>query len=255
MLLIDVDQMDALEQAGLQRFEHQMVAHSKMFSPRISERLGPEQLRVVVRGAMQKAASYDFTRRGPIRLYVELTFLHGSGFDNDPQYPLLREILGTREDEMERAQKMYAAALEYRAKVAGPGAVTPYQALSELLVFARAPVAVSNDAVANMVFEMSRVFPRKAAYVGEASLRALIYEGIAQCRKHGFTTFREAVVVMALMFTLGHRCTEDPLYPWIATTLQDPQIGDPAAKAQRLETSVQRWLEQRSRETRAPTVP
>jgi len=130
MLLVDDRQMGALERAALRRFEDVMVDHSRVFSPRLSEILGPEQLRVAVRSTMQRATRYGFTRRGPIRLYVELALLRGTGFDTDPQYSALGKILLTRADEMERAERMHAAALEYRAKVYVPGGPTVYKALA-----------------------------------------------------------------------------------------------------------------------------
>jgi hypothetical protein len=252
VLLIQPDQMVALEKAGLRRFEEEMVAHSREFSPRLTQALDKEQLGIAVGAAVRKARGYGFKCRGPIRLYMELTLLRGSGFDTDPQYPAFGEILRARVEEMERAERMYAAALDYRAKVSGPGAVSAYKALGGLLAFARAPVAVSGNAVDNMLFEMNRVHHRKVAYVGEAALTALIHEGIAECRKHRFTTFREAGLIMALMFTLGHRCTEDPLYPWIEMTLRDREIREPAAKAQRLEKSAEAWLEQMAGKRREP---
>jgi|tagenome__1003787_1003787.scaffolds.fasta_scaffold20905965_2 hypothetical protein len=244
MLLVDDRQMGALERAALRRFEDVMVDHSRVFSPRLSEILGPEQLRVAVRSTMQRATRYGFTRRGPIRLYVELALLRGTGFDTDPQYSALGKILLTRADEMERAERMHAAALEYRAKVYVPGGPTVYKALRDLMAFARAPVAVSSSAIDNMLYEMNRVFPRKVAFVGEPALRALIREAITECRRHRLSTFREAALIIALMFTLGHDCTADPLYPWIEQTLLDREFRDPAARAQRLEKSAETWLVQ-----------
>lgn len=243
MVHIGARQMHALEQAGRRRFEDEMVAHSRAFSPRLSELLGEEQLRIALRFAMSRAEAYGFTYRGPVRLYIEMMFLRGSGFDTDPQYPALAKILRTDAGQMERAEQIYAASLDYSEKVSGPGAVNVHKALNDLLVFARMPLSFSSNFLEGMIVEMSRVFPRKAAYIGEANLGALIHEGIAEVRKHGFSTFREAALIVALMFAFGHRCTDDPLYPWIASTLRDERIIDPAARALRLEKKAVTWLE------------
>jgi hypothetical protein len=45
------------------------------------------------------------------------------------------------------------------------------------------------------------------------------------------------------MFAFGHGCTHDPLYPWIARTLKDERIKDPAARAERLEKKAITWLD------------
>lgn len=243
MLVIRAQQMSALEQAGRRRFEDEMVAHARDFTPRLSEVLGEEQLRIAVRSAIGSAEAHGFTLRGPIRLYVELTFLRGGGFETDPQYPKLGAILRQPSGEMQRAELLYEAMLDYLEKVSGPGAVNVHKALSDLLVFARSPLPFSSGFLEGMILEMSRVFPKKAAYIGEAALSALIREGVDEARRYGFATFREAALIVALMFAFGHRCTADPLYPWIQRTLHDPRITDPAARARRLEQKAVTWLE------------
>lgn len=45
------------------------------------------------------------------------------------------------------------------------------------------------------------------------------------------------------MFAFGHGCFDDPLYPWIARTLEDDAITDSAARAKRLETKALTWLD------------
>ena len=93
MLQIREEQMAVFEQAALRRFEDEMVVHSKIFSPRLCEVLGEEQLRVALRRAMARAGGYGFSYRGPIRLFIEFMFLFGSAFDTDPQYPWAGKIL------------------------------------------------------------------------------------------------------------------------------------------------------------------
>jgi hypothetical protein len=46
------------------------------------------------------------------------------------------------------------------------------------------------------------------------------------------------------MFELGHRITEDPLYPWISETLGDESVEDPNKRAERLHAKVKTYLEQ-----------
>ena len=58
-----------------------------------------------------------------------------------------------------------------------------------------------------------------------------------------FRAVREMALVIVLMLAFGHGCADDPLYPWIARTLQDEAITDPAARAKRLEKKALTWLE------------
>lgn len=72
MMIIRPDQLRTFEQIERTRFEDEMIAHSKEFSPRLSAVLGDEQLRLAISSAMAKAGNHGFTNRGPMRLFVEL---------------------------------------------------------------------------------------------------------------------------------------------------------------------------------------
>lgn len=243
MLKIRPAQMKVFEEAALLRFEDEMVVHSKEFTPRLCEVLGDEQLRVALRQAMSRSTLYGFTNRGPMRLYIELMFLCGSAFDTDPQYPWADEILRASGDQMARAEELCAQIIEYQDRVSGPEARNTLRALHNLLDLTQTPLTVSShDFVVSMQKEMTRVYPEKAAYIAVDGLEALILEGRAEARKYEFLPVRGEVLVVALMFAFGHGCTEDPLYPWIARTLQDERIKDSAARADRLEKKAVTWL-------------
>jgi hypothetical protein len=243
-MLIRAEQMEVFEQAALRQFEDEMVAHSKSFSPRLCEVIGDEQLRVALRAAMERAGSYGFTNRGPIRLFIELMFLCGSAFDTDPQYSKIAKILRASSDQMQRAEQMHQGFSTYLDDVAGPENENVRTALKQLSKFAGEPLRPSPAGFeAGLLQEMSRIFPQKAAYVGESDLKKLIQDGIAEARKYGFTEARQITMIVALMFAFGHGCTHDPLYPWITRTLQDEKITGPAARAERLEKKARTWLE------------
>jgi hypothetical protein len=237
------EQMEAFEQAARQRFEEEMIEHSKNFAPPICEVIGDEQLRVALRAAMARADSYGFTYRGPIRLFIEMMFLCGSSFDTDPQYPAIAQVLRSPADQMQRAEQIHQGYLDYLERVSGPDAENVHKALKDLLAFARTPVTFSSDFASDMLREMNRIFPQKTAYVGEPGLRALIDEGIEEARAYYFPTIRETALLVILKYSFGHGCTDDPLYPWISRTLKDEKIVDPTARAARLEKKALTWLE------------
>ncbi len=237
------EQMRTFEGDAARRFEDEMVAHSRAFTPRLCEVLGEEQLRVALRAAIEKAGTYGFTNRGPIRLYIELMFLCGSAFDTDPQYPGLGKVLRATGDQMERAEEIHQGSLDYLDKVSGPRAVNLHKALKDVLGFVRVPLEFPDGFVAGMLREMERIYPQKAAYIGEPAMSAIVEEGLAAARKHGFDQERQQTLLVVLMYSFGHGCTNDPLYPWIARTLNDEKIVDPAARAARLEKKAVTWLE------------
>jgi hypothetical protein len=243
MLTLRPEQLETIRQHHLQKFEDEMVVHSKAFSPPICEILGEDQLRVALRSAMQRANGYGFTNRGPLRLFIEMMFTCGSGFDTDPQYPAVGEILRASEDQMARAQRIYQLCMDDLENVTGPDAVYVRKALSDLLVFTRSPLKFSNDFVADMLQAMHLVFPPKADYVGDPALKELIAEAIAEAQQYRFDAPRQKTLIVVLKFSFGHGCTDDPLYPWIANTLRDDKIRDADARAARLEKKATTWLE------------
>jgi hypothetical protein len=237
-------QMEAFRQVRPQAFEDEMVAHLSQFSPPLFRVIKKDQMREVVQFGLLRARQHGFTLRGPIRLYLELMLLFGSHFDNDPQYPWANEVLADRNSipEMERAERLHRKTSDYQEKVSGPDAVNTRKALKELSVLIKQPRTLSaNSLGTDIKQEMNLVFPQKADYIGEEGLSSLIEEGIGEARRHQFPLRGEALVVV-LMFSFGHGCTHDPLYPWIARTLEDTRIVNPAARATRLEQKAVTWL-------------
>ncbi len=226
------------------RFEDLMVAHARDFATQLFNVIGPDQMRLAVSQALERAHAYGFTFRGPLRLYVELTLLYGSRFDDDPQYPAVRQILIGPQDQMLRSQQIYDHVVLYSTEIAGPDASNVFKALQTLASVARAPNHYEFPNLdTQLLNDMTRAFPEKAAYVTEPNLLRLITEGREEARQQGFQTARAQALIPILKYAFGHRCTEDPLYAWIGRTLTDPRIVDPALRAQRLERKAITWLD------------
>lgn len=245
MLRIRPEQMKVLEADVLNRFNQEMLEHSKEFSPELCNIIGDEQLRVALKQAMKRADEYGFTNRGSVRLYVDMMFLFGSDFDTDPQYPELVEILKSDDEQMQRAEALYEVVLDYNAKIAGPDASFVYHALRALPDFAQERNSYPPDIfVAKIIDKMQQMYPQKADYIGEEGLITLISEARHKAQEFRFPTIsnRGEVLLIVLMFSFGHGCTHDPLYPWISQTLQDKKILDPAERIKRLEKKALTWL-------------
>ena len=243
MLTIRQEQTEAIRRHHLQKFEDEMVQHSKDVAGLLCKLIGDEQVRRMVHDGISQSYSYGFTCRGPIRLFIELKLLFGSAFDTDPQYPWASSILRAPGNEMTRAEELRGKTLEYQEKVSGPEAANTYAALKKLSVLAsrRLPYT-EHDFQTGMLEEMAKAFPQKVSYVGVAPLRSLIGEGTSIARKIAFPVPRGHFLLVALMFAFGHGCVNDPLYPWIGRTLTDEKISTPSARADRLEKKALTWL-------------
>jgi hypothetical protein len=80
MLTIRTEQMNALRNVSLANFETEMKAHALKFSPGHAKSLGDRQLSACVHTAVSRARTRGFTLRGPVKLWIELTFMFGIGF-------------------------------------------------------------------------------------------------------------------------------------------------------------------------------
>lgn len=244
MLSISAPQMQALRSDSRGRFVSEMVEHSRGWAPRLCGTISEPQLRLAVQQIIEAGCRHDLTHRGPLRLCVETMFVFGSGFDSDPQCPQLGQILRDAGPQSERAEALYERVVEYLEEVSGEQASNVHVAMRNLLTFAQSPIRFADSQFAGgMVWAMGTIFPQKAAYVGEANLHRLVEEARSIADQHGFVDIRAKALLAALMFAFGHGCTEDPLYPWIAATLADDRIVDPAARAQHLERKTMTWLE------------
>ena len=244
MLVIRDEQVKLFERIAEQQFEDELLAHSKRFTPRLSDVLGDEQLRGIVRSAIVRARRCGLVYRGPIRLFLEMMFLCGSAFDTDPQYPVVGDALRATGDQMGRAQRIHEWHNEYLDRVSGPRASNVHSALRDLLRFTREPLSISaNDLEGGLLRAMHAIFPEKAKYVGDDALRALVGEGVAEAKHYAFEGPRPAVLLVVLRFAFGHGCTSDPLYPWISQTLNDDRIVSPGARVERIEKKAITWLE------------
>ncbi len=204
-MVIRAEQITAFEVAAWKQFEEEMVVHSRGFSPELCKVIGDEQLRLALRSAITRAESYGFTYRGPIRLLIEMMFLFGSAFDTDPQYAVVGEILRSSGDQMLRAEQIHGGQLEYLEAVCGSDAMNERKAQRDLLILAQTPVTFSpNDLIAGLRQQMTDIFPQKVAYVGEAGITTLIRDGIAEARRNGFQTARQAALLVMLKFEFGH---------------------------------------------------
>ncbi len=149
-LIIRPAQMQAFRAREILRFESEMIEHSRLFNPRLCEVLGEEQLGVAVREQIQAAARHGFSNRGPIRLCVELMFLFGSYFVEDPQYPQLAGNPRVRASGDVESPDLHEWANDYLDIVHGRDNFNVYRALGLLQKLAGEPFEPVSDAEARL---------------------------------------------------------------------------------------------------------
>jgi hypothetical protein len=236
MLRIRPEQMQAFEQAAMARFQSSMVAHLRQLAPKHCNAVGEAGLHQVVRTGIERVKKHGFTKRGPVRFYLDLTIMLGSDFDTDPQYPWTAALLDdpATPDEMARAERLYEKAMDYSANVFGQNYEHEKAAVRRagLMRYETLPPFTEVSA-SQIVRYFAAVFPEKVHYLGEAPILVLAARAMALAGQHGLAPERGPAVLAGLMFAFGHGVTMDPQFPWVAATLvKDTQ--DAATRTERL---------------------
>ena len=248
MLVMRKEQMAALKQLAQHGFEAEMLDHLAGFSPRLFKLAGKEAMQRAISFGIERAKSYGFDLRGPVRLYLELMVLFGSHFDTDPQYPWAAEILADAKSasvpQAQRAERLYMKAVECRQMIAGPNEAYVLKASRKIAQIIRhSPELPPDDFTSEMLRLAKSVHPEKADYVGDGVLETLIRKGMDAARTQGLSNARGASLLFMLLLAFGHGCDADPFYPWIRRSRENGVAEEPETMEIRLKTTALSWLD------------
>ena len=259
-MIIRKKQIEALEEAAVDNFVSEMAKHCEDFSPQLTKTLKDEQLKDAVRFGIGKAEKYGFTQRGPVRFFIDLMIVFGSGFDTDPQYPWIAEILNSSDEteteaevenetedensveqiatpavqtedenepsQIERSEQLFEETAEYLKKVDGEENEHTLKSLQELSNRLEQGLTFRKESFdADMLKLMKEIHPRKYEATDEDALRQLVRNS----RHKGLKDFefrkpRSVALVVVLGFAFGHEFDQDPFLPWISRTLNKEDI-------------------------------
>ncbi len=230
MLIIREEQMEIFEQVALRNFENDMIDHLKDFSPDHCRVLKNDGVRKVIQLGVEKAETYGFTDRGPVKFYVEMMFMLGSYFDTDPQYPWAGRILTDEaiEQQTERADRLFDHSMDVVEKISGSGreyAIRSLQRASQLGFKELCRVEINLKA--SILSRMRLNFPQKCQVLGDPALNKLIEQGREMAKDYSITSNAGVICFSWIMFFLGHEFARDPLYPWCESILENEELEDP----------------------------
>jgi hypothetical protein len=245
-----------------QEFEDNMVEHLKKVFPIRTADMGEDVVREVIRIGIGRADGYELDTPGPVCLFIEMSFLLGSGFDTDPQYPWTQQVLADTTDQVDRANRLCGEALKYRAVVVGPMEEYQRQAFGRLDAWHLEEAFASDeeDEVAEeetaweprILDYFQRLYPEKCQYAGSAAMRQLAQRAVAQAEDEQFLVRGSAVLLGVLMLMLGHDCFTDPQFSWIDDTFNGAEEATDAEKARVLTSRLKAHVRSVMREFPPP---
>lgn len=223
MLNMSSQQMGALAEVPRHGFASELVDHLRGFAPRLVELRGDAAVQAVVEAAIERAMHQGFDLRGPVRLWVELVFCHGHRFDTDPALPWADSLLdsvGLHQNE--RARLLFEAMQAHQAAVDGEDQGDLIASLGVLASADWEAMLASPRAQAQPAVALAQVFPRRCQGLDPARLQALVDEATSACEAHALTDPGAPFLLSGLFLGFGHGVLDDPLYPWVGSTLAAP---------------------------------
>jgi len=215
MLKISEAQREVLQAAALTRYETDMVAHLTKRSPNHATVLGPDGMIEAVRFGIGSAAEHGYTLRGPVRLWLELMFLFGGYFDEDPLLPAGAKQLIKCDDpdrQMLAAKQLHAEASDFLARISGPGNTYNRQALARIERLAADDTPFHREGLEDRLFDaFSQAHPQKIETLGQEPHRRMITQAINQAEEMGVTAPRGIAIFPVMAFIVGSGFAKDPL--------------------------------------------
>ena len=245
MLVVRGQQLEALQLAALKTFEDDMVAHLQQFAPKHCQVIGDPAVRQAIRLGINRGRTYGLTNRGPLRFYIELMFMYGSDFDTDPQCLWASQVLAdTFPNQMTKSNELYRKAMVFTNEIAGENYVHAKAALRRVHATKYEDLPQLDGKFDDVMFaKLQQMHPEKVRALGDDSTRTVIQHGKRLPEKLSLDPNRGAALCVGAMFALGHGFGQDPLLPWIARTITNGTIADPAARVKRLHSRVMTYLD------------
>ncbi len=243
---------EAGEDVTEQKFEDNMVEHLKHVFPIRTTLMDEDAVREVIRIGIERADGYELDTTGSVCLLIEMLFLLGCGFDTDPQYPWVQQVLADGTDQLDRANSLRSEALKYWAAVAGPRAEYLRLAVERLDAWRLEEAITSHEEdeveeeetawELRILFNFQKLYPEKYQYAGPAVMRELAQRAVTQAEDEQFLVRESAVLLGILMLMLGHDCFTDPQFSWIDDTFNGAEEATDTKKARMLTSRLKAHL-------------
>lgn len=246
MLRIRPEQIEAFESARAAHFEPRTVQHLKERFPKHCDVLKEDGILEVIHYGIERAETHGLTHQSEVSLFIDLTLMFGRYFDTDLQLPWAAEILTDPDltDQLVKARRLHAAAMDYLDRVAGPDNAFIDAALQKVL---SEPVDIATGDVSRfqstMLIKLEQIWSAKYDHMGEETARQLIKLGISAARSYGLKTESGVLIYIGLMYLLGAGFDRDPLFAWAAPILNDKTL-DRDDKAKQLHAAAVDFLNQ-----------
>lgn len=237
--------MEAFRASAHVSFEAEALEHIRQAYPAAVKGVEEVRLKQLISEGAERAGNHGFKARGPVRMFLDFLVILGHEFDHDPVLFWVSDILKDREglDEMAQAARLHLHVTTYLDLVYGPKGEHVAQGLEHI---AKAPTeeltAVGRSFETSAIPWLQTLHPRKCAYAGAAALTNLMQTAQQASARCGLPTPEGPPLLLGLMFAFGAGVLTDPLFPWVAGSLEAG--GDAKMRLERLTVRAQAYMRQ-----------
>jgi len=243
-----------LEGMAQHRLRSLSVAMGESFRehyPKECRLMGKDGLKRFCDICTQKAYGYGAENFGELKSYATLAWVLGIGFDDDPLYPWIAQILAKEEPFEWRVEEIQDRVFEVFYFSTLQQLQEYEDALQKLLQLNFATIKKFTN-YTDVVNTLERIYPQRVKVLGgkellKENLKRACYEKTVRYNiDHPIGVF----VYAGLVFFLGHKVDDDPLYGWAKKYLnsEEPRM---AHKLDRLVKVIEKRVRNIQREIKA----
>lgn len=193
--------------------------------PKECKLIGETNLKTFCTISTQKAYTYGAQNYGELKTYTHMAWILGIGFDDDPLYPWIPEILMGDDPLAYRLELLQDKIDANKITIGTYEQLIAYdQALNKLLRinFARIKDLKTYTQIVEI---LASVYPQRVEALGGKAILKENLESLCHQKTIRYNIHHPIgiFVYAALVFFLGHRVDEDPLYPWAKKYLNDEE--------------------------------
>lgn len=243
MALVRPQQVQALDDSAVAQFRESAAEHARQAFPKHMRYLDADELMARVDESIERAHGFGIEKSGGMLLVLDLSFLLGNGYPDDPQIPWAGEILRQELNEGVKLDRLHRASMEYLRDVSGPQNehIDAAQEKMRTISLDDLPAKAGRELEASIARKMHDVFPEKFRYLGRDGVLGLVRAANAGADGYGITNPRGVAVYTGLMYMLGSGFDEDVLYRWAQDILRDGELAE-SEKISRLYSGAMDFL-------------
>lgn len=205
------------KKALVNQFTEERFKQIKQDFPCIPYLLLDNRLYDYIQLCFEKSEAFGFNQRGSAKLYIDLCFIYGLDFINDPQYSWINTALNETKDESQiyRATDLFERYVTYNEEVEGADQIHLKEFNSRFQKLNLDTLAKYNksNAISKIRNLLAGIYPEKFNKIEPSSINAMIQEILNTATTENINFQNEDILILALMmFLFGHGFNKNPMY-------------------------------------------